>query len=111
MNGYTLSRSAVRYCAGIVECTYGCPGTFAAELWSGIVARAERVVGSNYGDDPKAQEERARLIEAVKQNLMNRWEHPYEQLARKYELPLSLSSFKREKRKFCYELAKLAGLT
>ena len=38
--------------------------------------------------------------------LVNRYEYPYELLVRRYNLPVSLSTFKREKKKYCYELQR-----
>ena len=104
MSKYILTRGAVKACAGIVEC--------AADIkpYSDYIKMAELAVGRTYSSDPAAQAERARLIEAIKLNLINRREYSFELLARKYSLPVSLSMFKREKYKFCYALAVNCGL-
>lgn len=102
MSKYTLSRGVVKACAGIVE-------GVTAEPYITHIANAGRVVGVNYSLDEGAQRERARLIEAIKLNLINRRECPFEYLARRYSLPVSLATFKREKTKYCYTLAVLCG--
>ena len=93
-----------------------CPGVHAGvvesvteEPFRTYVTAAGRVVGVNYALDEAAQRERENLIEAIKYNLVNRYEYPYELLVRRYNLPVSLSTFKREKKKYCYELARLCG--
>lgn len=99
---YKLPRGVVKACAGIVE------GVF-VEPYLTYVKEAERVVGTGYGDSPSAQRDRQLLVEAIKLNLTNRIEYPYELLARRFGLAVSLSTFKREKMKYCYELARLCG--
>jgi len=102
MRKYTLPRGVVKACAGIVDGVY-------IEPYKSYVDKALDVVGTNYEKNEAAQKERMRLIEAIKYNLINRNKYPYEFLARRYSLPLSLSAFKREKKKYCYELARLCG--
>lgn len=102
MSKYKLPQGIVKACAGIVEGAR-------TEPYLSYVSSAENVIGESYADDEKSQNRRRLLIKAVKLNLVNRHENPYELLARKYDLPLSLSSFKREKQKFCFELAVLCG--
>ena len=99
---YTLSRGIVKACAGIVE-------SVDAEPYRTYVIEAGRVVGVGYGLEEAAQKERAKLVEAVKLNLVNRYEYPFESLARKYGLAVSYRTFRREKQKYCYELARLCG--
>ena len=100
MDKYKLPRGVVKACAGIVESVNREPYKF-------YIANAAISVGANYALDEAAQKERAQLIEAIKLNLINRQEYPYELLVRRYGLPVSLSTFKREKMKYCYALAKL----
>ena len=103
MGKYLLPPGITKVCAGIVE------GAGELEPYASYIKRAECAIGATYSADPAAQSERAQLVKAVKYNLVNRREYPYELLARKYGLPMSLSSFKREKCKFCFELARLCG--
>ena len=103
MKKYALPSGIVKACSGIVE-------SVTAEPYISHIENAGRVVGSNYALDEKVQKERERLVEAIKLNLINRHEYPFECLARKYCLPVSHSTFKREKMKYCYELARLCGL-
>lgn len=97
-----LPRGIVRACAGIVE-------SVVEEPYKTYIIEAGRVVGVNYALDDAAQWEREKLIEAIKCNLVNRYEYPYELLVRRFNLAVSLSTFKREKKKYCYELARLCG--
>lgn len=102
MSKYILPSGVVKACAGIVE-------SVAAEPYAGYIKQAETIIGVSYAGDFAAQAERARLVEAIKHNLVNRQEYSYQFLARRYNLPVSLATFKREKRRFCYELAKQCG--
>ena len=96
MSKNTLPHGIVKACAGVVE-------SVTEEPFRTYVTAAGRVVGVNYALDEAAQRERENLIEAIKYNLVNRYEYPYELLVRRYNLPVSLSTFKREKKKYCYE--------
>ena len=102
MGNYILPRGIVRACAGIAE-------SVDAEPYASYVAAAAAIIGASYGDSPSAQHKRRQLAEAVRLNLINRREYPYELLVRRFELAVSLSTFKREKYKYCYELARLCG--
>ena len=102
MSKYTLPGGIVKACAGIVE-------GVTAEPYRTHIANAGRVVGENYALTESGQKERERLTEAIKLNLINRREYPFEYLARRYNLPVSLATFKREKMKYCYTLAVLCG--
>jgi hypothetical protein len=105
MIGYNLPRGVVKACAGIVE------GAADTEPYASYIKQAEQVIGHTYGEDEAAQRERVRLIEAVKLNLINRYSYPFETLARQYNLPVSLRTFQRDKRRFCFCLASLCGFT
>lgn len=103
MSRYILTRGAVKACAGIVESAAN------IQPYADYIKNAERAVGRTFSPDPAAQAERARLIEAIKLNLINRRENNFELLVRRFSLPVSLSMFKREKYKFCYALAVECG--
>lgn len=105
MIGYNLPRGVVKACAGIVESAAD------TEPYASYIRQAEQMIGRTYGDDDSAQRERARLIEAVKLNLINRYAYPFEALARLFNLPVSLRTFQRDKRRFCFCLASLCGFT
>lgn len=92
----------VKACAGVVEAV-------TREPWCGYVREAEEAIGRNFADDAKAQRTRAALVEAVKRNLVNRKADPFEQLARRYGLPIDAKAFYREKMRFCRRLAELCG--
>lgn len=63
-----------------------------------------------YDKNPKAQASREHLAEAIKLNLINRKQYPYETLQRTYNLPVSLRDFRRERMAFCRRVAELTGL-
>ena len=92
----------VRACSGIVESVHLPP-------FDDYIASASLMIGENYAADAASERERAKLVEAVKLNLINRKEYPYTLLQRKYNLPLDIRSFLWEKRRFVYNLAILCG--
>lgn len=99
---YDLPRGIVKMCAGAVEsCT--------TEPYITYIAQAERVVGRNYALSEQAQQNRQQLVAAVKFSLTNRHDYPFELLKRHYGLCVGQNLFGREKKKFCYELARLCG--
>lgn len=103
MKKYALPSGIVKACSGIIESAKG-------QLYVDSIVKAEIAVGKNFADNDQAQAERQNLIKAIKLNLINRHEYSFEYLKRKYNLPVSHSTFKREKMKYCYELARLCGL-
>ena len=97
-----LDDNIVKACAGIV----GAAPT--AEPYRSAIQKAEQVIGTDFA--PNAQKTRERLILSVKLNLVNRKENPFEDLRRRYMLPVGKRRFTDEKRRFCYELAKGIGI-
>ena len=99
---YILSDNIVKACAGIV----GAAPT--VEPYRSAIQKAEQVIGTDFA--PGAQEARERLIRSVKLNLVNRKENPFEDLKRRYDLPVGQVRFFAEKKKFCCALAKNIGI-
>lgn len=91
-----------RTCAGIVEAEQILPSSYRQ-----AISNAEQVIGQNFSPSSQA---RSDLIEAVKLNFVNRKKWPFELLKRRYTLPLSYNAFGKEKKKFCFALAKELGL-
>lgn len=99
---YILSGSIVKACAGIVGASPQ------AEPYKSAILQAEQVIGTDFA--PEAQEARQELIKSVKLNLVNRKENPFEDLKRRYSLPVGKNRFSVEKKRFCFELAKNLGM-
>lgn len=100
---YRLPRGMVRICAGLVEAQQTLP-----EAYRQAIAQAESRVGTSFSID--AEGTRLMLAEAIKLNLISRKEYPFETLQARYRLPISLSTFRREKFRFCYHLAAALGM-
>ena len=77
-----------RYIAGPIRNTWSWPEA----VWTGL--------------DEKQQKN---LREAIKLNLINRKEYPFEVLQRKYGLPCSQKLFRKESRKFIRIFSGLCG--
>lgn len=99
---YLLDDNIVKACAGIVGAS---PQT---EPYRSAIHQAEQVIGTDFA--PGAQQSRMELIKSVKLNLINRKENPFEDLRRRYMLPVGKKQFTDEKKRFCYELAKNLGM-
>ena len=96
---YTLPKGIVQACAGIVsDCR--------TEPYVSAIRAAESVIGQDYPATPEAQRNRGYLICMVKENLVNRKKNDRESLNRRYGMMVSHNTLHREKRKFCYQLAK-----
>ncbi|MBQ7847114.1 MAG: hypothetical protein IJX08_00235 [Clostridia bacterium] len=91
------SRGVTRACAGLLESVRTYPYTAYMEL-------AASVVGKEWDE-----EERQKLTEAIKLNLINQKEYPFEMLQRKYQLPCSRKVFRREARLYVNVLSGLCG--
>lgn len=94
---YRPSRGIERACGGILESVHSWPYTEYMEL-------AGSCVGRDW--DEKQQKN---LCEAIKLNLINRKEYPFEVLQRKYGLPCSQKLFRKESRKFIRIFSGLCG--
>jgi hypothetical protein len=55
------------------------------------------------------EKERKKLAEAIKLNLINQKEYPFEMLQRKYQLPCSRKVFRKEARLYVNVLSGLCG--
>ena len=100
---YDLPHGIVRACAGVVEALDVLP-----DLYKQAVARAEESVGQSFDKDAVAA--RRALIAAVKLSIINQKDWPYDFLEAHYGFAVSRRTFTREKRKFCWALAKELGL-
>lgn len=58
-----------------------------------------------------AETHRRALADAVRLNLIDRHEHPYESLVRRYGLCESPAQFREERLQFCRRVAELCGLS
>ncbi len=94
---YVPSRGVFRACGGIVESVRTLPYTEFMEL-------AEKSVAPDWSEN-----ERKKLAEAIKLNLINSKEYPFELLQRKYALPCSQKTFRKESRKYVQVLSGLCG--
>ncbi|HCA28893.1 MAG TPA: hypothetical protein DEP23_04635 [Ruminococcaceae bacterium] len=93
-----MDKNIVKACAGIVG------AKISVEPYASAVAQAESKIGVDFA--PEAEKARKDLVQAVKKNLANRKENPYSALKEKYNLPVGKNYFTKEKKKFCYALAK-----
>ena len=93
-----LPRGIVRAVSGIVE-------DVGAEPYHTIVSESAEVIGAGIA----SERVRRRLIVAVQLNVANHREWPFERLQRRYELPCSLSYFKKQKYKYIMEVADRCG--
>ncbi len=94
---YIPSRGVERACGGIVESVRCQPYTEYMELAESCVAR------------DWDEKQRKKLTEAIKLNLINQKEYPFDLLQRKYGLPCSRKIFRRESRRYVQILSGLCG--
>ena len=97
-----LPRGIEKACAGIVESVLTLP-------YTAYVEEASLCIGENYTADSHSENERLRLVEAIKLNMIDRKEYPFTLLQRRYQLPITIRAFLAEKRKFTARLADLCG--
>ncbi len=95
----TLPRGVVRACSGVLE-------SVDAEPYATYARAAEDAISCVRGG---SERQRAMLADAIRLNLINRKEYPYEVLARRFGLPVSCSTFKREKMRYLRRFAELCG--
>ena len=100
---YDLPHGIVRACAGVVEALDVLP-----DRYKQAVARAEESVGQSFDKDAVAV--RKALVAAVKLSIINQKDWPYDFLEAHYGFAVSRRTFTREKRKFCWALAKELGM-
>lgn len=100
---YGMPRGIVRTCAGVLEAADVLP-----DRYKQAVARAEESVGQSFDNDAIAA--RRALIAAVKLSIINQKGWPYDFLEAHYGFAVSRRTFYKEKRKFCWALAKELGM-
>lgn len=96
-SGYIPSRGVERTCSGLIESVHCSP-------YSEYMALAESCVARDWDE-----KQRKNLIQAIRLNLINSKEYPFEMLQRKYGLPCSRKVFRREARKYVQILSGLCG--
>ena len=94
---YIPSRGIERACGGIIESVKCTP-------YTDFVKMAEGCVACDWDE-----KQRKNLTEAIKLNLVNQKEYPFDLLQRKYGLPCSRKIFRREARKYVQALAYFCG--
>lgn len=98
MNKGRLPRGVIRAVSGIVE-------DVRSEPYCTIVSESTEVIS------PDVQSERVRLqiIIAVQLSVSNNREWSFDRLQRRYNLPCSISYFKKQKYRYIREIAKRCG--
>lgn len=86
-----------RICGGLCEYESQLPTAYRQAILT-----AGRFVGSQYA----SEQERLKLVQAVKLNLISRKQYSYEFLQRRYGLPVSKGTFFKEQNIFCRHLAE-----
>jgi len=95
---YTLPGGVVRIISGYAELSI---------IDKLINDTAETVMSDLFS----CQGEKDNCIRALKSNIINRKKYPANYMIRKYDLNISVSTFKRLKYQLCYELAQELNLT
>lgn len=80
-----------------------------SEPYISAVQAAESEVGKMF--DANAVAVKKSLVEAIKLNLINRYEYSFPKLQAKYSLPLNSTEFTEEKNKFCSAITRSLNLT
>ena len=80
-----------------------------SEPYISAVQAAESEVGQSFNDG--AIELKKSLVEAIKYNLVNQREYPFQLLQAKYSLPMNSAEFTEEKNKFCRAITRNLKLT
>ncbi|MBP3321825.1 MAG: hypothetical protein J6M12_05690 [Clostridia bacterium] len=91
------SRGVTRACGGLVESVKTSP-------YTEYMALAASMVGKDWDE-----KQRQNLAEAIRLNLINQKEYPFELLQRKYQLPCSRKVFRGESRLYVNVLSQLCG--
>ncbi len=91
------SRGVTRACGGLVESVKTSP-------YTEYMALAASMVGKDWDE-----KQRANLAEAIRLNLINQKEYPFDLLQRKYQLPCSRKVFRKEARLYVNVLSDLCG--
>jgi hypothetical protein len=91
------SRGVTRACGGLLESVKTYPYTEYMEM-------AALTVGKDW-----EEEARQNLAEAIRLNLINQKEYPFEMLQRRYQLPCSRKVFRKEARIYVNVLSGLCG--
>ena len=99
MRNKRIPPGVMRAVAGILEAVE-------TEPYGTIISEATEVIGP----DVQSEKVRARLIIAVRLNIVNRREWPFDRLQRRYSLPCSHSFFKTQKYRYISEIARRCGM-
>ena len=91
------SHGVTRACGGVLESVRTLP-------YTQYVAMVDALVGENWEES-----QRKNLISAIKLNLINQKEYPFDLLQRKYQLPCTRKIFRKESREYVRLLAGLCG--
>ena len=94
---YVPSRGVERACGGIIESVKRPP-------YTEYMALAESCIARDWDE-----RQRQNLMQAIRLNLINQKEYPFELLQRKYGLPCGRKTFRRESRKYVQILSNLCG--
>ena len=95
-------RGLYRMISGLLVCSHAPAVVNAIEEASAEVGR------SRYSQE--AESHRQALADAVRLNLIDRHEYPYELLVRRYGLCESPAQFREERLQFCRRVAQTCGL-
>lgn len=100
---YKLKAGIVKACAGLLQ---DCSQPWVLDA----IAQAEHYIGQDYALNESAQQTRQKLVQMVKFNITNRKKYERELLNRQFGMKISRNTLWREKKRFCFELAKLLHL-
>lgn len=103
MNKYTLPRGIVKACAGLVQAAAD------VEPYKSAIENAEAKIWPSAPAEQQA--ERQRLLVAIKRNLTSPRSPKIDALIAEYGLHISAPTFKRYKRRFCWEFAAALHLS
>lgn len=105
INNNKYINSLKQYAAAVIVCAD-------TEEYKSLLEAASKRVGITLyaNDNEKAEANRKMLVEAIQLNLLDRRQYSYEVVQRKYNLPVSLREFRRERIEFCKDIAKQTGM-
>ena len=95
-------RGLYRMISGLLVCSH------APAVVNAIEEASAEVGSSRYSQE--AESHRQALADAVRLNLIDRHEYPYELLVRRYGLCESPAQFREERLQFCRRVAQMCGL-
>ena len=96
------TRGLYRMVSGLLVCSH------APAVMNAIDEASAEVGRGRYSQDAEAR--RQALADAVRLNLIDRHEYPYELLVRRYGLCETAAQFREERLQFCRRVAQMCGL-